>query len=85
MLRDKVIKELKTQGREYEDIDDIMKVFRENQLTALVENGWDLWDLDEWVAMEKLIGVELNENDALKVMKVYWDKDIVIADLPYSN
>lgn len=74
------------QGREYsnEIIHEITDDFREDQIKAII-NGLDITDADRSVAMEKLVGTELKQAEALDIINKFWQYDIDTLDFEVGS
>ena len=74
------------QGRDYPDeiINEILDDFRDEQIKAIV-NGLDITDADRWIALENLVGTELEQAEALDIINKFWQYAIATLDFEVGD
>lgn len=86
-LRNILSETLIEQGSDYyatgENLDEIMRVFREEQILAIIEHDCQLLDVDRWVILEELLNQELDYESAMRIEKAFYESDIETLDLAY--
>lgn len=83
-LGDRVREDMIRQGREFMTVvhlSSVMKSFSEDKLETMLAEELDLIDLDRWVALEELMGIELEYKEYADIERAMYKNDIEILEL----
>lgn len=82
-LKEKLVKQGSSHYVESEHLDELMRVFREEQILAIVEHNCQLTDIGRWVILERLLNQRLNYESAMRIERAFYESDIETLDLAY--